>query len=375
MRNTAALILILAVLILGVGASPGAKPPALKPVPIPSTEAPGWEGAQIVQADHAGRVWFLRPDTFEAYPLVKDAFGEPVRLQATEEPAGFILDATMSRGGDRWLLLMPRNIRLFIDGKEKPLPPLDWRPSSIAFLRDTAVVGVLPHPMRRIVDPEKLGTPPWLVQFDGNRWNPLVVHRGLSGKEAWKTDMNEQMASHAVFMAGDRDGKLWVAHRYAYRVQRFSAAGRPLLEIVLGDGKVRHRKEEEPLSPEVSQALERAKAQGKPATFQAFTAQPVIRGIAVGRDGRLYLVVHGSEDEGMALDRYDPVRSVVERAPLELKIPDGLITLAAGKDGLYLAAHLAKDGRWRLPWEAIEEAAWKAIDEATIDGVPVAAER
>ena len=63
--------------------------------------------------------------------------------------------------------------------------------------------------------------------------------------------------------------------------------------------------------------------------------------------------------------RYDPVRNVVERVPLALK-GSGRFTLAAGKDGLYLAPFQAKNGLWKIPWEALESASWKEIEGVEI---------
>jgi hypothetical protein len=153
---------------------------ALQPQPLPPSQ--GWEGPQFVQADRTGNVFFLRPDHLEVYPVTKTGqLGEPVRLQASGAVAGFVREAAMSREGDRWLLLSGATVRLFVDGKEKVLPPLDWKPWSLTLLRGAPIVAVAPFPMGgRSVDPKRVGTPPWLLQLDANQWHQTLELKGVS---------------------------------------------------------------------------------------------------------------------------------------------------------------------------------------------------
>jgi hypothetical protein len=91
-----------------------------------------------------------------------------------------------------------------------------------------------------------------------------------------------------------------------------------------------------------------------------------MQGLTDGRDGRMcFLVVPAGG--GAALDRFDPVRGVVERALLQWKA-EGDISMAAGKDALYLAPADAAKGRWRISWESLEQAQWKKVEGATLDG-------
>lgn len=257
-------------------------------------------------------------------------------------------------------------IRLFVDGKEKPIPAPEWRPWSVGFVRDTPMVCVVPRPTPaahlRIKD---LGAVPWLIAFDGDRWSNVVEHSELSAAAAWKerSRMNEWIAEYAGFLAGDRKGKLWLASQYGYRVQRLSAGGRSLLEIRVKAPETDSRQRK--AQAESADMSRQAETRG--GTAHSFEAAQVVADLTEGADGALYLLVNPGDGDTLALDRYDSVRGVLERAPLSLK-GSGNFTLASGKDGLYLAGWNAKTGRWRLSWQALEQADWKEVKGAEIQG-------
>src|SRR3954468_5323064 len=109
-----------------------AAPVALERLPVDGA-SPTWNGAQIVSADRAGHVFFFRGDTFEIYPVTKaGSLGEPVHLETTSSPNQMVHDAILSPSGDRWLVYGDLSVRLFVDGKEKTVPPIPWKPWSIA---------------------------------------------------------------------------------------------------------------------------------------------------------------------------------------------------------------------------------------------------
>lgn len=93
----------------------------------------------------------------------------------------------------------------------------------------------------------------------------------------------------------------------------------------------------------------------------------VIEAITSSPQGMLYMLVHGEgrgstgEAKGLALDRYDPVRAVVERVDLALDKLAGRPSLAASKDGLVLAAGAGDGGRYQVSWEALDAAAWEQV--------------
>ena len=103
------------------------------------------------------------------------------------------------------------------------------------------------------------------------------------------------------------------------------------------------------------------------ATYFPFTGQHTLLGMARGLDGCLYLLVR-TQGEGVALDRYDPTRVALERLPLQLEIGDAL-TMAAGRNALYLAAGDGRKGRWRIDWDVLDQARWQKIANARIDDI------
>ena len=108
-----------------------------------SDAAPTWTGQQFVQADRAGNVYFLRTDTFAVYRLTKQkTFDEPVRLETAVDHPGSVYGAAMSLSGDRWLVQDAKSARLFTEGKEQPVPPLPYKPWSVASA--VSLVAVVP---------------------------------------------------------------------------------------------------------------------------------------------------------------------------------------------------------------------------------------
>ena len=175
--------------------------------------------------------------------------------------------------------------------------------------------------------------------------------------------MNEWVARHASWLAPARDGKLWAASQYAYRVRRLSPTGRSLLEITAG--KEKKGPAPAPANAAAAAAVRQLEESGKKARFTAFTEKQVIADVVEGTDRRIYLLVNASESSALALDRYDSVLNVLERIPLSLEAA-GRVSLAAGKDGLYLAPFNAKHGIWRISWADLESAPWKEVEEAKI---------
>jgi hypothetical protein len=352
---------------------------AIAPVPLPVKEStPEWDGAQFVQSDRAGNVFFLRANTFEVYPVTKRGdFADAVRLHPMDERTGYIHSAVLSADGDQWLLYADFSVRLFVDGKEKPLPPLKWNPWGVGFLRDTPFVAVIPRPLDSIRHLPATMEVPWLLELDQDGWSPVTAAQAMDVAGMLKSGkMNDSISERAVFLKDDKDGKLWVAHQYGYRLQRFSPSGRQLLEITVDGGTVQHKQEskEESAGVEVKLHGDRenpteATRDGRTekATYFPFTGQHTLLGMTQGLNGCLYLLVR-TQGEGVALDRYDPTRVALERLPLQLEIGDA-VTMAAGRDALYLAAGDGRKGRWRIAWDVLDLAHWQKIANARIDDV------
>ena len=106
-------------------------------------------------------------------------------------------------------------------------------------------------------------------------------------------------------------------------------------------------------------------------TYTPFSGQQAAFDLTEGRDGKIYLLVRTEAGEA-ALDRFDPSLLLLERIPLDLKA-SGRYTIAAGLDGLYLAAWNGRQGRWRISWDALDQAPWKDVANCEIDGFPMTA--
>jgi hypothetical protein len=314
--------------------------------------APLWQGPQKVQADGKGRVFLLRGDTLQVYPVTKNGvLGEPMRLETARSLDGPVLDAAMGSGPGNWLLRLPFEVRWFVDGKEKVLPPLAWMPASVAYLRDTPVVSVIPRPapvngMVIVHHGEPPATAPAVLALSGDRWSVLVEETPPAQQDA-----NTLTESGSRSILGDREGKLWAARNYAYVLDRYSPAGRRLGRIVVEKGKATHREAREVGVPAEVRSEDRAR-------FRPFLGVQKVSDLAEGLDHRIYLLVQ--EENGAAIDRYDPARSSLDRLDLNLQLP-GNATLAAGRDALYLAAHSGDRGRWKLSWDELDRASWKNI--------------
>lgn len=319
----------------------------------PFGAAPGWQGPQKVQADARGRVFLLRGETLEVYPVEKNGvLGKPAKLEAAHSLNAPVIDAAMGPGPGDWLLRLPLEVRWFVDGKEKVLPPLPWRPWSVGYLRNTPVVGVLPQPApvngMVINHPgeETPATGPAVMELSGDRWSVLVEDARPA-----RQDANAAVESCGRTLLGDREGKLWAARNYAYVLDRYSPAGHRLLRLEVDKGKVAHRDEKTAAVPAEVRPEDRKR-------FRPFLGILKISDLTEGLDHRIYLLVQ--EEKGVALDRYDTAQSSLERVQLGLDLT-GNATLAAGRDALYLAAHSGDGGRWKIAWEELDRARWKKI--------------
>jgi hypothetical protein len=319
----------------------------------PFGAVPGWQGPQKVQVDAKGNVFLLRAETLEVYPVLKSsALGKPVKLEAAHSLNGPVIDAAMGSGPGDWLLRLPLEVRWFVDGKEKTLPPLPWKPWSVGYVRGTPVVGVLPQPAPvngmeiRHPGEEVPPTAPAVMALSGDRWSVLVEDARPA-----QQDGNSAVESCARAVLGDRQGKLWTARNYAYVLDRYSPAGHRLSRVEVDKGKVDHRDAKTATVPAEVRKEDRMH-------FRPFLAVQRISDLTEGLDHRIYLLVQGGK--GAALDRYDPAESSLERVELGLDLT-GNATLAAGRDALYLAAHSGDHGRWKISWEDLERAKWKKV--------------
>jgi hypothetical protein len=347
------------------GPASGAKAKPVRLQPLPGTGSSlVWEAPQSIQADAKGRVFVLRGDNLSIYPLTPNGeLGEPKRL---EGPGSFrkpFVRAVMSPTGE-WLLYstFAEPLLLIRNGKIERLPPVGWYTDAVGMLRGNPVANILPlwtgSPPQDKSDPPAL-----LLQYSADRWSRLVSEE-VPTKDNQDPLLTALLHRSAVLAEGAK-GRLWVANRYVYRVRRFSPAGKQLLEIRVGE---REAKQAE--NPKIEMRFQREAEKNpmaKNSSAVAITAPEVVHTLAEGRDGNLYLLVTAAGVP--ALDRFDPVRGVLERLPVAFDDIMKIITMAAGRDGLYFAAHFGKGGRYRISWETLEGAAWKTVEEAEVGTV------
>jgi hypothetical protein len=345
-------------------ASPAARPLAVERI----AGDQGGAGTQFIRADGSGRVFLLRGDTGDVRSVSKGRIGEAVPLKTANSSLGHVLNAALSPNGSQWLLYAEGRLRLFAYGKETPLPQIDWQPWSVGFVRDTPLVGVMPRPLpaaaMRIKD---LGTVPWLVTLDNDRWSTLVDHPNLKAETAWRERgrMTAWVAEYSSLLYPSRDGGLWTAREYGYLLRKIGSSGRTLSEVSIPEKKKEERPARISTGREPAEAVRRMEAQGGTATFHEFTEQAVVADI-VEKSGVVFLLIYTPGGK-LALDRYDPGLARLERVPLAMK-GSGRFTLAAGKDGLYVAPMNTAEGVWKVSWDVLDGAAWKAVEGARVPG-------
>lgn len=317
----------------------------------------GWPAAQFIQADSHGKVYVLRGDTWEVYPVTKShELGEPAALAATPL-SGHLLDAAMSSHGD-WALLVGTEVHSFTGGKERAaLPALPWFPSGIGFLRGEPVALVVPP---RLGGTGEDDSPPLLLTLGHDSWS-AEAREPLHGAAR---DYDDAMLRRAALTLDAGQGRYYLARQYAYRIE-LRRLGRvaPLADLRLGKGEPLLKKKPE---EDTRRLRDQAKAEGidlQGATVSAFHGAFAILALASGGpDDRLYVLDGpGIAGDGCSLDRINWEARRVERTSLGLAC-NGRMTMAAGRDGLYLAKHRADGGgRYFVSWAAVEGAKWSPV--------------
>jgi hypothetical protein len=359
------------VVLLAVGCSAAARSetPKRERGPVrPQHFAPGaaWHGSQFLQADKKGRLFLLRGGTLEVFPLGGEAkLGEGRSLTpGASRAAGSednVVGAAMSGNGD-WLVQDGADLRVFRGTKEEPIAKPAWFVSAVALVDDDPVIAGSPL----TVDQARAGfaAPPadagFLSRWESGGWKPLASAAAGKGKHLDLTAVAEQRMAR---LAPSSEGHLWVGLDYQHRFREYSPTGRMLTEIVVGKGDAQRGANadvREKLAKEEAKQLSHGKVR---AQIFELTAEQVTEAVAEGRDGRVYFLVLGS-DQGeteVSLERFDPASGNLERLPLSMPEP-GRGTMAAGKDGLYVAAFKAAKGIWRLTWEQLEHAPWAPVE-------------
>lgn len=357
----------------GAGAAP------LVPQKIAAGEP--WGGLQFLGADPQGRVFVLHSESLEVYPLSTAGLGEPIELEPGSgfTPAGAVISASMGSSSGDWLVRAGAyRVQLFRSREEEPLPDTSWLVQSVLFANGSPVAAVAP--MRGPGAPAEREAP-LLLQLSGRSWTSLVDSEPLSDPRLTSEDSAARQAGYrearwrsTVALAAGREGRIWIADQFAFRLREISPAGRLRSTLTLGAEPTMEIIERPAEELEQIRAAAAASGRPLPENLPGLSSKPneKILGLTVGRDGNVYLVTHTAGRIDLA--RWDPLRSALERTALaKAALPVTNLTLAAGRHALFVATVGAMDGgRWSIPWETIEMAEWVPFEEPVyLNGSPL----
>jgi len=361
--RSARLLLLAAILgaglaVLGAAANTDA---ALIPAQVNLPAHPN--APQYLQVDAKGNVFLLRGDTLDVYTIDRDQVGKPKRLETTMPPDKPTA-AAMSRDASSWALVASNRVFHFVDGSLQSTPDVGWLVTSVALLRGTPVAGVLPMTVGQ-PPLDRPPAPPLVMQLKDSTWDTLIPGK-LPQRSQAHDPMDVLFADHTVKLTSDEKGRLWATYPYKGRLVRFTATGKPDAVIVLGKGTVRYPADEAERGKAVREDLHKRGYTSNQATAGAFTAQLALRGLAFGQDGTLYTLLSSSITGGKtALGRLNPATASFETTPIELP-GSGELSMAAGREGLYLATVEGRADVWRVSWPTLDAATWTEFAEARV---------
>jgi hypothetical protein len=320
---------------------------------------------QFLEADAKGRVFLLHGDTLAVDQILPSGKIASWRgPQGKEGSDAELSDAALSPDGGSWLLVSIDKISLLSGDDLRELPAPHWWVSSLAYTSDGPVLAVLPSwgGGTDVTSKAEWDKPPFLLRLDGQTWQTLSVQDGLkliSEKPPALPSFVEIKAERDIKLAADRNGALWSAQQNAYLLKRYSRQGAVEESVAVNGGRVQWKERTE----EDWKALD--KIFGRTVNrSQKMAAIRVVRGLTA-QANRVYQVVE--TPEGVALDRWDDDSQVLERLLLEGIAAGASLSVAAGHDGLYIAARGLGEPIWRLDWQRLENAKWKAVPEVVAE--------
>jgi hypothetical protein len=330
---------------------------AVVPHRLPPREDLRAAGQQFIQADSEGRVFLLRAaQDLSVFPVLRShELGSPVRLAGGG--AADLRDASMS-GGREWLLLRGGDIVRASTDESLTAPTLEWLPLAVGFVDGEAMAIVSASRMKRLSSGEPSTAAPFLARWSGDDWVSELADLAT----ARPADPGAAISDRAASLFSDRNGRYYLARQYVYRIEeRRRAKEAPLAVLEVGNGKMVER----PARPGEEPALaERAKPTTG-ARVGVFRGLDALLAMAKNPDGKL-LALTGAAVAGegpCGLDRIDWERRRVERLALDFAC-SGRVSLASGKDGLYVAPFSAKEDRYFIAWDELDRARWTPVAEA-----------
>jgi hypothetical protein len=331
------------------------------------------DASQFLQADAKGRVFLLYGDDLEVDQILPS--GRIVswhKPDAKDTSDAEVSEAALSPDGSSWLLCSgPDELMLLSGDVRRKLPPPHWWVSACAYTTDGPVIAVLPG---HVGGSDAAGQtdwdePPLLLRLDDQKWQVLSTQqpprlddqkwRPSSGQKPPLPSFEEIKADRDTRLAAGRKGALWVAQQNAYLLRRFSRLGAVEESVAVNGGGVQWQERTEEDWSASEKAAQAAGVKYTRSRHSKMGALRVVRGLTA-QDNRVYLVVE--TPEGVALDRWDTASQVLDRVLLAGIEPGRLsLSLAAGKDGLYIAERRLGDPIWRLDWQRLEHAKWQPV--------------
>jgi hypothetical protein len=345
---------------------PAAKPPGVRVALERVAGNPGLDNQkalQFVEADAKGRIFLLHGDTLAVDQILPSGKIASWRgPQGKEGSDAELSDAALSPDGGSWLLVSGGKLSLLTGDDLRELPAPHWWVSSLAYTSDGPVLAVLPswEGGTDAGSTTEWDKPPFLLRLDDQTWQTLSAQDGLkliSEKPPMLPSFVEIKAERDVKLAVGRNGALWAAQQNAYLLKRYSRQGTAEESVAVNGGRVQWKERTE----EDWKALDKVFGR-KVNRSQRMAAVRVVRGLTA-QANRVYQVVE--TPEGVALDRWDDDSQVLDRLLLDgIATGPGYLSVAAGRDGLYIAAFGLGEPIWRVDWQRLEDAKWKAVPEA-----------